>query len=94
MLTVFCRYKMYDHAQNTHEFSHRMKAKYRREHPLEEAGSSASSSSLTERASGNRPTSATDVDVSQESVSPSTRSKYHFLLMGEQCLLIEYSSAR
>ena len=65
MLTVFCRYKMYDHAQNTHEFSHRMKAKYRREHPLEEAGSSTSS--LTERASGTGPTNATDVNVSQES---------------------------
>ena len=67
MLTVLCRYKMYDHAQNTHEFSHRMKAKYRREHPLEEAGSSTSSSSLTERASGPVLTGATGVDVSEES---------------------------
>ncbi|KAI0687556.1 caspase domain-containing protein [Earliella scabrosa] len=54
-------YKMYDHAQNTHEFSHRMKAKYRREHPLEEPGSSTGSSTVTESASGGSGTSATDV---------------------------------
>ena len=52
---------MYDHAQNTHEFSHRMKAKYRREHPLEEAGSSTGSSTITESASGGSGTSVTDV---------------------------------
>lgn len=52
---------MYDHAQHTHQYSIRMKDKYRQNHPLEHAGSSAGAS-----ASASTSASVTSTSVSSD----------------------------
>ncbi|KAI0754083.1 caspase domain-containing protein [Daedaleopsis nitida] len=56
-------YKMYDHAQHTHQYSIRMKDRYRQTHPLEGTGSTGSSASANAGTSASVTTMGASTDT-------------------------------